>query len=131
MRNIMASTTTRLALATVAVLALAGCGGTTASAGPTSGSATAAPPATSGGSTACIDSDTAAIIQELREPGADVAAILTADGDDLLAGLASFTPPANATAWRDALVAAVQAGDAAAVQTEVQKIGSEVVLEFC
>jgi hypothetical protein len=72
-----------------------------------------------------------AIITELTASGADVEAILTEKGDELVTGLQSFTPPADAMTWRDDLVAAIQAGDAQAVQDQLAMIGSEVSLETC
>ena len=48
-----------------------------------------------------------------------------------IAGLQSFTPPPDATTWRDELVAAVENGDADEVQAKVEMIGSDITLEFC
>ena len=64
-------------------------------------------------------------------PNADVETIITEQGDELVAGLQSFTPPADATTWRDDLVAAIEDGDADAVQEQIGMIGSTVTLEFC
>jgi hypothetical protein len=72
-----------------------------------------------------------AILTSLTASGADVPAILADKGDELVTGLQSFTPPADATTWRDDLVSAIQAGDAQAVQDQVAMIGSEVTLESC
>jgi hypothetical protein len=122
-----------LALVGVAMLAIAGCAGATPSPTPTgSGVGTTTEP-TSGasGAAACIDAETAAIIQALTAPGADVQTIITEQGDALIAGLQSFTPPPDATTWRDELVAAVENGDAEEVQAKVEMIGSDITLDFC
>ena len=119
-----------LALVCVALLAAAGCAGTAAS---PAASVPASAQRTSGasGATACIDAPTNAILQSLTISGADVATIIAEQGDELIAGLQRFTPPANAMTWRDELVAAIQSGDAAAVQGKVATIGSEVQLDVC
>jgi hypothetical protein len=119
-----------LLLLMVAVAACAGPGG---AATPTAADATVGASDDAGSSAAagCIDSDTAAIIQSLRDDPASAPSTIEERGDDLVAGLQRFTPPAEATTWRDDLVAAIESGDAPAVQALVQSIGSEVVLEFC
>lgn len=128
----------RLAMAAAMLVAIAACSGATLSPGTSTAPSTAPSAAASAdaspgasGATACIDAGTMAIIQSLTASGADVEAILTDQGDELVAGLQSFTPPADAMTWRDDLVAAVQAGDAQAVQEQVAMIGSEVSLETC
>jgi hypothetical protein len=122
-----------LSLVGVALLIVAGCTGTTPSPSPTASGVvtTAEPTSEASGAAACIDAETAAIIQALRAPGADVETIITEQGDKLVAGLQRFTPPPDATTWRDELVAAIEDGDAAAVQAQVEMIGSEVTLQFC
>lgn len=124
---------TWLGLVAVALLAIAACGGTTTSPVPTvgGGGATTAPTASGSGGAACIDAETAAIIQSLTAADADVEAIITQQGDELVAGLQSFTPPPDAATWRDDLVAAIEEGDADAVRSQIQMIGTEVTLEFC
>ena len=124
---------TVLTLAFGMVLALAACSGTTTSPAGTgaASSPTTAATAAGSGAAACIDAQTAAIIQSLTAPGADIEAIITEDGDALVAGLQSFTPPPDATEWRDNLVAAIEDGDTAEVEAQLGMIGSEVTLEFC
>lgn len=124
---------TLLVFVGVTLLALAACGGAARSPASTesAGSPTTGPTASASGAAACVDAEAAAVIEALRAPGADVQAIITEQGDTLVAGLQRFTPPPDATAWRDELVASIESGDAAAVVSQVQKIGSEVVLEFC
>jgi hypothetical protein len=119
-----------LALVCVVLVATGGCAGTAASPVASVG-ATLQPTPGASGATACIDAGTNAIIQSLTKSGADVATIIAERGDELVAGLQRFTPPANATTWRDELVAAIQSGDATAVQTKVAMIGSEVKLDVC
>lgn len=74
---------------------------------------------------ACVDSATMAVIDQLKAPGADVASILTTNKDALVAGLNSLQPadPATTT-WRDALVKALQDGDAAAAKTQVDALAA-------
>jgi hypothetical protein len=117
----------------VLVVALGACAAQGGAATPTAADATVGASDGAGSSAAagCIDADTAAIIQSLRDDPANAPATIEERGDDLLAGLQRFTPPAEATTWRDDLVAALESGDAAAVQTLVESVGSEVVLEFC
>jgi hypothetical protein len=120
---------TGAALLSLVVLVLGACAGT----GGVAGTASAGPPASAGSTVtaACIDAETTAIIQALRDDPGDAQSILDEQGDELIAGLRRFTPPVEATTWRDELVAAVEGGDAAAVQGLVQAIGSQVILEFC
>ena len=132
-RAIIARPWNRLALVGLAVLAIAGCSPTTSSPAASSSPAGTTTEPTSGSSSAaaCIDAETAAIITALGAPGANVETIITEQGDELVAGLQSFTPPADATTWRDDLVAAIEDGDADAVQEQIGMIGSSVTLEFC
>ena len=118
---------TWLAVACIALMAL-GCGGTSSPTMPSA--ATVEPAASSSSAEACVDAETAAIIQSIRD-GGDVATILADKGDALAAGLGRFTPPADATTWRDELVTAIANGDADAVKTKLGAIGSEVTLAFC
>ena len=129
----LAASLTRLVLVGVTLLALAACGGVSTSPAATVSAATASPGpiASASGAAACIDAEAAAVIEVLREPGADVQTIITEQGDTLVAGLQRFTPPPDATAWRDELVTSIESGDAAAVLSKVQMIGSSVVLQFC
>ena len=74
---------------------------------------------------ACVDAATMAVIDQLKAPGADVPSILTANKDALIAGLNSLQPAdAATTTWRDALVKALQDGDAAAAKTQVDALAS-------
>ena len=132
-RAIIARPWSRLVLVGLAVLAITACSPTTSSPSTSSSPAGTTTEPTSGpsGAAACIDAETAAIITALTVPGANVETIITEQGDELVAGLKSFTPPADATTWRDDLVAAIEDGDAEAVQQQVGMIGSSVTLEFC
>jgi len=120
-------------IALVVVLALGACAGPGGAASPTTAGATAGETTGSGASPAegCIDAETAAIIQSLRDDPANAQSTIDERGGDLLAGLQRFTPPAEVSTWREELLAAIESRDAAAVQALVQSIGSEVVVEFC
>lgn len=124
---------TRLLLIGVTVLAIGACGGTAGSPASTvsASDATTGPTAGASGAAACIDAEAAAIIEALRAPGADVQAIITEQGATLVAGLQRFSPPPDAMAWRDELVAGIESGDVPAVLSKVEEIGDEVVLAFC
>ena len=92
-------------------------------------------PLPTGGSplAACVDSATYAVIQQLKAPGADVAAILTANKAVLLTGLQQLHPvDAATTTWRDALLAALNAGDMTAAGTQIALLtSSQVSLTSC
>jgi len=110
-----------------------GCSGTAISSAGASGasSASTAPASSGSGATACIDAETAAIIQSIRDTPANAQSIITEKRDALIAGLQRFSPPPDATTWRDELVTAIQNGDVAAAQAKVQAIGAEVKIAFC
>jgi hypothetical protein len=131
-RRLIASWT-RLVLVGVTLVALSACGGVSTSPASTVSvaSPSTGPAGSASGAAACIDAEAAAIIELLRAPGADVQTIITEQGDTLVAGLQRFTPPPDAAAWRDELVTSIESGDAAAVLSKVQMIGSGVVLQFC
>lgn len=81
----------------------------------------------------CIDEPTMAIIDQLRAPDADVPAILAANRDALITGLADLESADPATMdWRDALLTALDAGDmtAAAAQVAVLVAG-ELTITPC
>ena len=85
------------------------------------------------GSAACIDAPTMAIIDELRATGADVPAILAANKDALLSGLGDLesADPAT-TAWRDAMVDALESGNADAAATQVAVLAAgDVTITPC
>src|SRR5690349_9356469 len=117
-------------LMAVALIAL-GCSGTAISSAATPVASSESTAAASGGATACIDAETAAIIQSIRDTPADTQSIITEKRDALIAGLQRFTPPPDAETWRDELVTAIQNGDIAGAQAKVQAIGSEVKVAFC
>jgi hypothetical protein len=128
-------------LALIAILGIAGLGvggcSAVASAIPSAiTNATLPPlPLPTGGSplAACVDSATYAVIQQLKAPGADVTAILTANKTVLLTGLRQLHPAdAATTTWRDALVAALNAGDMTAAGTQIALLtSSQVSLTSC
>lgn len=85
------------------------------------------------GTDACIDAPTMAIIDQLRATGADVPALLAVNKNALIIGLGRLesNDPAT-TAWRDALVAALQSGDIDAAAAEVAKLArDEVTITPC
>ena len=64
------------------------------------------------GIAACVDAPTMAIIDQLRAPGADVKALLTANKDKLTTGLAGLeSSDSNVTEWRDKLLQALADND--------------------
>lgn len=72
------------------------------------------------GTAACIDPPTMAIIDQLRAPGADVEALLAANEDALMAGLAELeSADPRTTEWRDALLSALGSDDVAAAAAQV------------
>src|SRR4029077_6626013 len=82
---------------------------------------------------ACVDGATYAVIQELKAPNADVSTLLTANKDTLVTGLQKLQPAdAATTTWRDALLAALQAGDMTTAATQVAMLAnSQITLTSC
>ena len=80
------------------------------------------------GTAACIDAPTMAIIDQLRAPGADVPALLAANKDALVSGLADLESSDPAVvAWRDALVTALNDDDMPAAAAQVAALAAEQV----
>jgi hypothetical protein len=135
----LAAAARRLALIGILGLAGLGIGGCSAAASAipsTLSNATLLPlPLPTGGSplAGCVDSATYGVIQQLKAPGADVTAILTANKTVLLTGLQQLHPADTATTtWRDALVAALNSGDMTAAATQVALLtSSQVSLVSC
>ena len=77
------------------------------------------------GGTACVDAATLAVFDQLKAPGADVQAILTANKDVLVKGVQSMqvTDPTTTT-WKNDLVAALQSGDFAKATTLIAQVSS-------
>jgi len=123
-----------IGILTIAGLGIGGCSAA-ASAIPSTITNATIPPLPTGGSplAACVDSATYAVIQQLKAPGADVAGILTANKTVLATGLQQMHPADAATsAWRDALVAALNSGDMAGAATQVALLtNSQVGLTSC
>jgi hypothetical protein len=73
------------------------------------------------------------VIQQLKAPGADVAGILTANKTLLVTGLQKLQPAdATTTAWRDALVAPLNAGDVTTAATQIAMLtNGQVSLTSC
>jgi hypothetical protein len=87
----------------------------------------------SGLASACLDADTMTVLDQLKATGADVPTILAANKDKLVASLTAMQPADPAvTTWRDALVSAIQSGDANAVAAQVAMLSSgQVTIPPC
>jgi hypothetical protein len=85
------------------------------------------------GPNTCIDAPTMAIIDQLRAAGANVPALLSANKDALIAGLGRLqSSDPTTTAWRDALVGALQSGNMTAAAAEVAKLANgQVTITPC
>jgi len=125
---------TFLALAGIALaLSFAGCGPRAiASAIPEDLSSmeipTMPPDDFASGTAACIDAPTMSIIDQLRAPGADVPALLAANKDALLTGLADLESSDPAVEeWRDALLTALTANDLTAAAAQIAALAAEEV----
>jgi hypothetical protein len=80
------------------------------------------------GMAACIDAPTMAVIDQLRATGADVPTLLDANKDALIAGLSGLeSSDPTTTAWRDALVGALESGDMDAAADEVARLANDEV----
>ena len=111
---------------------LGACSGPAASALPTiEGGVPTVPP--SGLAGACLDTDTMAIIDQLKATGADVPTILAANKDKLTTSLNGMqSTDAAVVAWRDALVAAINSNDAQAVAAQVALLSNgQVTIPPC
>lgn len=117
-------------LASVA-FAFAACTGAGASIVPTLPAGAPTLPSDLG--SACLDADTMAILDQLKATGADVPTILAANKDKLVASLSAMQPSDPATiTWRDALVAAINSGDAQAVAAQVALVSNgQVTIPAC
>lgn len=110
-------------------LSVAACGGgTLPSAVPSIDIPTFPPDDMASGTAACVDAPTMTIIDQLRATGADVPSLLETNKDALIAGLGNLesSDPAT-TAWRDALVGALESGDMDAAAAEVAKLANDEV----
>jgi hypothetical protein len=87
----------------------------------------------SGAAGACLDAPTLAIVNQLNASGADVPGILAANKDALVTGLNKLQSSDPAVlAWRTALVAAIQAGKADDVATQVALVANgQVTIPPC
>jgi hypothetical protein len=113
-------------------LGLGACSGATASNLPTTpGGVPTLPPG--GAGSACLDAPTIAILDQLKASGADVPSLLAANKDKLISGLNQFQPTDSAVVvWRDALVAAIRAGDADTVAAQVKILANgQVTIPPC
>lgn len=82
---------------------------------------------------ACVDAGTKAVLDQLTAEGADIPTILETNSDLLIAGLQTFQPADEATmTWRDDFIAALEDGDMAAAQVQVEAlISGGVALSAC
>jgi hypothetical protein len=128
-----------IALFATLVLVLAGCSGAGASTVPTIPAGVPTIPAgvptvpPSGLTSACLDSDTMAIVDQLKATGADTPTILAANKDKLVAGLNRLQPSDPAVvAWRDSLVTAINSNDAQAVAAQIALLSNgQVTIPPC
>jgi hypothetical protein len=116
---------------TLAVV-LAACGGTIPSSVPSIAVPTL-PPNMASGMAACVDAPTQALLDQLKATGADVPTLLEANKDALIAGLNGLeSSDPDTTAWRDALVDALESGDADAAADEIARLANnEVTIAPC
>jgi hypothetical protein len=114
-------------------LALAACGGTLPSTGVPSISIPTLPPDVASGMAACVDAPTLALLEQLKATGADVPTLLEANDDALIAGLNNLeSTDSTVTAWRDALVDALEDGDFDAAADEIARLANnEVTITPC
>ena len=113
-------------------MAFAACTGASASNVPTiPGNVPTLPP--SGAGSACLDTATMTILDQLKATGADTPTILAANKDALIAGLNQFQPTDSAVVtWRDTLVAAIRSDDAQKVATQIAMIANgQVTIPPC
>ena len=125
LRSLAAGAAATLALAFV----MAVCGGTM----PTSVPSVSIPTLPADGEAACVDAPTMAVLDQLRATGADTPALLEANDDALIAGLGNLeSTDSTVTAWRDALVEALEAGDFDAAADEIARLANgEVTIRSC
>lgn len=115
-------------------LALAACGGGSLPTSVPSVSIPTLPPdVMPSGTSACIDASTMAVIDQLKASGADLPTLLAANKDALIAGLGELeSSDPTMTAWRDALVDALESGDMDAAAGEIAKLADdEVAITAC
>lgn len=131
-------------LASLVILALAGCAApaaTTITSVPTA-AATSSLPSIAASSfaidsgltgTACLDASTYAVIQQLKVPGADIQGILTTSKDQLLIGLAAMQPRDDVSAsWRDFMTSSLSSGNMAdAIGYVAYLTSGEVIITKC
>ena len=129
LRSLAAGAAASLTLA----VALVACGGTVPTSVPSISIPTLPPDGMASGMAGCVDAPTMAVIDQLRATGADVPTLLEANDDALIAGLSELdSTDATVTAWRDALVEALEAGDFDAAADEIARLANnEVTLTPC
>lgn len=109
-------------------LALAACGGSLPSAIPSMALPTLPPNNIASGIAACVDAPTLTLIDQLRATGADVPTLLASNKDALIAGLGALeSSDPETTAWRDALVDALESGDVDAAADEIARLANDEV----
>ena len=127
--------TTMRALATAAASTLAlafvlvACGGSL----PTSVPSVSIPTLPADGTAACVDAPTMAVLDQVRATASDAPTLLEANDDALIAGLGNLeSTDSTVTAWRDALVEALEAGDFDAAGDEIARLANgEVTIRSC
>ena len=110
-------------------LALAACGGgALPSSIPTDLIPTFPPDDMASGTAACIDQPTMAVINQLRSAGTNLPELLAENTDILVSGLRELeSNDPNTTAWRDALVDALEGGDMDAAADEIARLANDEV----
>jgi len=109
-------------------LVVGACGGALPSGVPSIDIPTFPPDGMASGTAACVDASTMAIIDQLRATGSDAPALLEANKDQLISGLSGLeSSDPNTTAWRDALVDALEAGDFDAAASEIARLANDEV----
>lgn len=130
-RTLLRTSTGLRSLVGVAALtvALAACGGGSLPTSiPSIDIPTFPPDDMASGTAACIDPPTMAVIDQLRAPGADAPTLLASNRDALVTGLSGLeSSDPSTTAWRDALVEALESGDIDAAADEIARLANDEV----
>jgi hypothetical protein len=122
------ATLRNLAAAAALTCIIASCGGALPTSVPSISLPTLPPDGMASGTGACVDAPTMAIIDQLQATGADLPALLAANKDALIAGLSDLeSSDPNTTAWRDALVDALESGDVDAAADEIARLANDEV----
>jgi hypothetical protein len=124
---------TAVVLLAAVAMALGACTGVSASNVPTLPAVNVPTMPPSGAGSACLDTATMTILDQLKATGANTSVILAANKDALIAGLNQFQPTDSAVVtWRDTLVAAIRSDDAQKVATQIAMVANgQVTIPPC